>query len=306
MSTTVLSTIATPSAPAEAPAEATTTETPETSEPTTEPESTPDSAPVETPSEPEVDPDLEIARKFDSAAKREARARKFEAERQRELQSVTELRKKLAAQIQAFEDDPIAWALENGKDPVELTHKIAKPMTDVEKQLKELRDRERKREEAEAERAAKEQAEAKERERTEIMRQFVRETDPEKHPFLTARYQAHELPGAVQELLRSPNDPSDPDSPTVLEVFKARHNRLPYDNEIRDALEYKSELYARELYERSPLGKKAPPQATPETPPASQGLSNQHAAQVTSGSTRIKSRDEMKQALKEQLEAERR
>jgi hypothetical protein len=310
MTTTVLQTIATPSTPvADASDEAPTAEPVETAAPES-PASEP--AAVETKVEP--DPDLEVARRFDAVTRSEAKLRKREVEFQQRAASFEAKEKAIAEKLIELEsalEDPVAYYLKKGKDTVEMTKRIARPMSEEEKRIAKLeaaieernkRDEEAKKEQETAQQRAHRQA---------VERQFVSETDPEKYPYLTAIYKPQNVASEVTRLLTGPHDPTDPESPTVLQAFHARHGRSPSDEEIRQALEHQAEEHARELMSRIPKPKSAEDatrsQVTPETPPATEGspsLSNQHAAAISSGSSRNKSRDASMKELKARLEAE--
>lgn len=294
---TVLSTI--PSTPAASEATEVPAESPETAAPAEEAVAAPEVAEVQ------PDVDLEIARKLDSAAKREARARKQEAEIQRLQSSLKEQQSKLSTMLEEFESDPLGFLTKNGKDPVEVAKRFAKPASEEEKRiakleaaLKEREDREKQLEEAGKKRHFAEQKRA-------LETQFVRETDPEEYPYLTSIYQPHEVPSLVGQMLNRPADSDDPDSPTVLQAFQIRHGRLPTNKEIRDALEHEAESRAKGLLER--FKPKEASQVTPETSAQDAGspsISNQHAAKVSTGSSRKKSREERLKELTAQLEAE--
>lgn len=306
--TTVLSTI--PSTPAIPTPAAITTEGGTTTEgtstdpvvetPATEP------APAEPP---KPDPDLEIAKKLDRVAKQEARARRAEAALQAREQRLTEketsIDEKLAA-LDAALEDPIEYYLKKGKDPVDVAKRFARPVTEEEKRIAKL--------EAQYAKDAEERAKAAEdtkkqqtlAQRQREMRDFVGGITADEYPHLTSVYEAKQIPGLVTALVNRPHDPSDSESPTVLQVFRSTYDRDPTAKEIRDALEHEAELYAMSLMERL-KPKSAPSQVTPATPPAnleSTSLSNQHAANSPSGISRTKSREERMKELKEQLEAE--
>lgn len=260
---------------------------------------------------PEVDPDLEIAKRFDLIAQREARVRRHEAELKSKTSSLdAELKKaaELRAELEAALEDPVSYYQKKGKDPVEVVKRFAKPMTEEEKRLARLEEAEQKREEQ----RKKDEETAKQRQHRETVenaqRAFVRGTIPDEYPYLTTIYKPAQIPELVDEMLNSPSDPSDPRSPTTLQVFQAKYGRMPTDKEIRDSLEYKAELHATELMSRlKPKAPVATSQVTPSTPPATEAspsLSNQHAASVSTGSTRNKSREEIKRELKARLEAE--
>lgn len=301
MSTTVLSTIpSTQSAP-----EAPTADAPiEASEEIAAVETT------EIPSEvapPEPDPDLQLAQKFEQISKREARARKLEATWQEKLASIEKREAEMAtklAELDAALEDPIEYHLKKGKDPADVAKRFLKPMSEEEKRIAKLeaeiaKDREERT-------AAQKRAEAEQAKRAafESTRAFVASITPDECPYLTTVHPATAIPGLVRGLLNRPQDPTDPESPTVIEAFRNRYGREPSAKEIRESLEAEAEVYAKSLMERFP---KPPSQVTPETPLATEestSLSNQHAASSPSGRARTKSREERMKELKEQLEAE--
>lgn len=296
--TTVLSTISAPAA-AEAPAEA----------PALAP--VPDSgaaggelaSPESVTEEPKVDPNLELSRKFDKAARMEAKARKFEAEIQQTRTQVQADAKRFADMIKQFEEDPIAWMQANKKDPVEFVKRITAPVSEEQRRLNALEERLAAEEKAKTEREEQQAQEARKQQQSQVFKNFVERTDPEKYPHMTARWEPSELHGAIGSLLNSPHDASDPRSPTTLEVFRSKYGRAPNDEEIREALEAQAETYATNLIAK--VSARKPPPLAVQTGPSATGLSSQHAAQSSGGSTRTKSREETMRALREQAEAER-
>lgn len=273
--------------------------------------------PVEVPKavEPErPDPDLEIARKLDAVTKREARARRQEAELQQLRTSIADKEKTLTqklAELDAALEDPVSYYLQKGKDPVDIAKRFAKPMTEEEKRLKKLEERYEKDEEDRKRQARENEERSVQARRDETMRRFVGEITQSECPFLTALYEPHEVPGLVNSMLHERQDPTDPESPTTLDVFRSKYGRSPTDKELREALEHRAELRATSLQERIPKKDTAKSQVTPPTPPAtstrveeSTSLSNQHAASSSSGISRNKSREEVMKELKDQLEAE--
>jgi hypothetical protein len=320
MTTTVLSTIpSTPSAPSPGATEAAADRGAEGSQaPSTEPASAVASvAPGKT--EPvqeekksdEPDPDLVLAQKFESIAKREARARKAEAAVQERLTSLAEKEKKLEArlaEIDEFFADPAENLSKLGKDPVEVIKRFAKPQTEEEKRLARLEQREKEREEE----AKKLREEAEKNEKQHANRQFwsqwVSEITEDEYPNLTGLYQPTQIPDLVLGLLNRPQDPSDDESPTVREFFKSRYGREPTRKEIRDALEAEAETRATSLIERfKPKTQAASEQVTPSTPAAtseSPSLSNQHASSSPSSRSGAYDRAAEVKRLKEELEAE--
>lgn len=263
------------------------------------------------PEESKPDPDLEIARKLDLVAKREARARKQEADIQAKMTALSEQESslsKLRSELEAALEDPVDYFLKKGKDPTEIVKRFAKPMTEEEKRLAKLEEAERKREEDAKKREEDAKKSASRAEQERIERAFVAGTMPDEYPHLTTMYKPQEVPHLVRNLLHGPHDPRDPNSPTVLQVFKAKHNRLPNDQEIREALEQNAKIRATELMSRlGPKTQVAPSQATPSTPQASEestSLSNHHASSSSSATPRTESREERMKRLKEELEAE--
>lgn len=319
--TTVLSTIPStaeaPSAPAETKATPTAGDSPEVSE--TMPEAAVEESGKETQKatvkeEPKADPDLEIARKLDLVAKREARARKQEATLQQKLSDLqakeSAIEKKMAELDSALED-PISYYLQKGKDPVEVAKRFAKPMSEEEKRLAAVEKRLAAEDEDRKKSTEREQKQRQEQQRHALMRQFVSEIDKNEYPHLTTVYEPHQIPGLVTRLLNEPQDPTDPESPSLLEAFRARYDRAPTNKEIRDALEHKAEIYASRVYESvSARRKPTSSQVTPATPTAtpngeeSTSLSNQHAASSPSGPPRTKSREDVMKEIRAELEAE--
>lgn len=312
--TTVLQTI--PSAPAapegggETPAEAPAAPT-ESKEATTAPETTPQAVP-EVPKAPEsdsVDPDLELSRKFDAVAKKEAKFRRFDAELKEREAKLTARERELEESLRLLEDDPVEYWLKKGKDPTELVRKAATPLSEEAKRIRQLEERLEKDERERKEREEREATARSEQERATMFKRFVAETDPEKYPHFTAVHRPEDLPSVVSRLLNRPADPDEPDGPTLIEAFKARYNRAPSDDEIRQSLEYEAESYAKNIVERF-KPKAESPQATP--PETSQGadtatapsLSNQHAANITSGATRNKPFSSRVKELAAMVEAE--
>lgn len=307
---TVLSTI--PSTPAAtAPAkEAESEETPAVAA------ETPEAAALEVPVEPtpapeqeKPDPDLEIAQKLDIVARREARARRIEAQWQTRWSEFekkeAELAKKLA-EAEAALEDPVEYYLKKGKDPVEVVKRFARPVTEEEKRIAKLEERLAREDEERTKAKEEAQRQQEEAQRFQAMRSFVAEITPDEYPHLTTLYPPTEVPRLVSDLMSRPHDPSDPESPSVLQVFRATYNRAPTPKEIRDTLEHEAELRAMSLLEAHSK-RSAPSQATPQTPPAieeSTSLSNHHAASSSSSLTRTESREERMRKLKAELEAE--
>lgn len=311
--TTVLSTIpATPAAPPATAAPDTPAATTEGETPAADPSVVaPGPATTEPEKKTEPDPDLVIAQKLEGVAKREARARKMESQWQSKFAELEAMKADLAkklADAEAALEDPVEYYLKKGKDPVEVMKRAAKPVTEEEKRLARLEAAE---EERKAERE-KQAEESRKREQSVAQRQFwarfVGEIDPAEYPHLTAVHKPTAIPDLVHALLNRPHDPSDPESPTVRQVFRAQYDRDPTPKELRDALEHEAEEHAMSLIERlKPKASPAPSQATPPTPPATEestSLSNQHAASSPSARTSTETREERVKRLKEELLAE--
>lgn len=308
MSTTVLSTIQAPATPSAA-------ETPAATEPTTPQEGSTEAQPTEneaseaSPVVEQPDPDLEIARKLENASKAAARARRHEAEMQRMRSELDAERRRLAemrAEYEAALEDPIEHYLKKGKDPVEVAKRFAKPMSEEEKRIAKLEAKLEAEERARQERETAEQTRQRQYAQQRAWADFVRQIEPEEYPHLTSMYEPTEVPRLVQNLLSRPSDASDPESPTVREVFRERFGRDPTPKEIRDALEHEAEERATSLLER--LHRKSPAQATPPgSPEANQeptSLSNTHAQSSPSTRASTETREERLRRLKEELEAE--
>lgn len=268
--------------------------------------------------EPEEDKNLELAKRFEGLAKREARARRFENEFQTKLSSLSEKEKAIEAKLAELEaalEDPVDYYLRTGKkDPVEVAKRFARPVSEEEKRIKALEDKIAREEEARAKAEAERTKRETEAQRHQSMRQFVGSITPDECPHLTSLYEPHEVPTLVEKLLTKPADPSDPGGPTLLEHFVETNGRKPTDKEIRECLEYDAEIRATRLMSRTrPSDAAAPetPQPSPDPVPAASAskggpssISNQHAAPSSSSKSRKKSREELRKELTARLEAE--
>jgi hypothetical protein len=252
-----------------------------------------------TPEEP--DKHLELARKFEGVAKREARARKLEAEHQAKLQALTEKEKALDAKLADLETalgDPIDWAMKRGDDPVELAKRFVKPESEEEKEIKAIKKELREWKEAEAKKLAEQEARFKAQQRHQSLVSFVSKITPDEAPNLTSLYEAKEVPQLLEELLHRPVGQGN----TMLTAFQEKYGRNPTDTEIIECLEYEAEERATRILARHRSGQdeNAPPQ---ETAPQSQtrGLSNQHAGVTNSARKPPLSKEERRKQAREEI-----
>lgn len=272
----------------------------------------PETAEAPAPEDPKEDPDLVYAQRLESVARREAKTRKIEAQLQEMKSSLAskeaELSKKMA-EFEVFMTDPVAWAMKNGKDPVEIVQRATKPQSEEAKELAELRKRIDEREKLEKERETKEEEARRVASERQSWARFVSEITPEEYPHLTAMHEASEIPGLVVSMMNAPHDPTDPESPSVRDVFRSQYRRDPTPKEIREALETQAEIRAKALVSRLTPKQTTTPESpeTPPTPKAKSGspsISSQHATSSPSTSAGTESREERMKRLKEELEAE--
>lgn len=299
---TVLSTI--PTSPSSPPTEAVEAATEASAE-------TPviETAPAEVPKEePKPDPDLEISRKLDQVSRQAAKNRRVESE----LQSLrTQLDKdredvaRMKADLESALDDPVEYYIKKGKDPVEVAKRFAKPMSEEEKRIAKLEEAYKQREEADKKAAEERTQQQKAADEHRFWSQFVGETTPDEYPYLTSMHDPNEVPKLVRNLIHRPIDSNDPESPTLLQSFRAKYDRDPTPKEIREALEAEAETRATSLLSR--FKPRTQSQVTPSTPLATEestSLSNQHAQTSTSARPGNESREERVKRLKAELEAE--
>jgi hypothetical protein len=267
------------------------------------------------------DRSLELARKFESVAQRESKARRLEREAQAKAQAIADREKKLAERERELDDalgDPVGHMLKIGKDPLEVAQRYAKPETAEEKRIRQLEERLAKQDEEKAaqqtereKRQEKLRADAAEKHRMTVMREFVGAITEKECPNLTALYEAHQVPGLVDELLQRPMDPSDPESPSMIQAFVAQHRRNPTDKEIREALEHEAELRATKVLTRNRAAAassgaqsgEAPTQDPAKTGRGPGGISNQHAAVTATGKKRPPTIEEKRKETRRQLTA---
>lgn len=250
----------------------------------------------------EPDQNLEIAKRFDALAKNESKFRRRDAEFQAKAQSIAEKEKAIEAKLAELEEamsDPIAYYMAQGKDPVEIARRFAKPETEEEKRIRQLEQKLTEREKREEEQAEAAKRQAQEQQRTAAMRSFVSKINPDDHPNVTSIYAADEIPSLVTELL---NRPTSRGGPSMVELFKEQHGRSPRDEEIIEVLEYEAQERATRLLERhkASLASQAD-SAQPQSGPS--GISNQHAAATNGASKKPLSKDERRKRAREEITA---
>lgn len=269
-----------------------------------------------------TDPKLEMARKFDAIARREARGRRFAEEVDRgraamakeqaafnaEREAFRAEQATLRSELEAFRADPVGYELKSGRDPVEAVRRFAQPETETEKELRALKERMEARDKRDEERELAQRRVEEAKSRTTMLQGFVGSITSDECPNLVSMYpDANAIPGLVQELLNEEGE----DGATLLDAFKAEHRRNPTDKEIRQALEHRASLRARHLfdglkriYEPSSQSASAAPSST-----GGPSLSNQHAGKLVTGNGARKLSLEERRAqglaaIRNQLEAE--
>jgi hypothetical protein len=256
------------------------------------------------------DLNLEMARRLEGVSKKEARARKAEAELHAARAAFEADQKKLSAKLAELDDalgDPVGHMLKNGKDPVEVARRFATPETPIEKEVRLLKE-ERAAEKAEAAKRAEEyEASRTEAQRADTVRSFVRGINPDEHPYLVASYSPEAIPELVSNLLNRRLDPSDPDGETVHQAFYREHKRDPTDVEIRESLESMAEERATKIVKSHQARALAQSQASDtsqapaKTASGPSGISNQHASVTTSGKKRPPTLEEKRKAMRKEL-----
>lgn len=281
-------------------------------------DSTSDPEKVETKEEP-VDA-LLIAKRFDAAKRTERNAKRIEIEAQKtkaQLDRVlaeTEARAQALAEkereIEAALEDPIAWALSKGKNPVELAERHFKPVTEQDKKFQAMEKRvqdlmesqkaaEQKRAEQENQIRAQQQAAAVEQQ----MVTFVYSITRDAYPHLTSEFDAHEVPELVERFVQSDD----------YAAFARTHGRHMDDDEIRSSLEKLAEKrhLDREARLHPSLRKNTQPSNGGGQVDSGQGhqatngprtLTNNHAAQAALRPA-PKTREERVEGLKARLTA---
>ena len=267
------------------------------------------------PAKPQRDPHLDLAKRFESAAQKESRARKAYREAEDMKASIAAREKRIAEREAELEDalsDPVGHMLKIGKDPVEIANRYAKPETPEEKRIRKLEEalEARTKEDKDRETAAQQRARAAAK--VDTYKRFVGETTAAECPNLTTLYEAREVPGLVEALLHRPADADDPESPTMLQRFNRDFGRNPTDKEIREVLEYEAEMRATRLKGRSAAA--APPvdatspggqqQDSPKSEGGPNGISNQHAARSSGAAPkRPLTHEEKRKAARRELTA---
>lgn len=228
---------------------------------------------------------VDVARRLERVAAKEAKFRRREVDLQAKEAEVTarmaEAAKKLAESEEAL-SDPVDFYLKAGKDPIAVAKKFGTPETALEKEVRLLKEKDAKRDaEAEATKKANETAQQTAA-RHAALRDFVSAITPTECPNLTALYEAPEVPALIDALLNSPSAAPGFERMTVLQAYRAQTGKNPTDKEIREILEYKASVRASSLRKQdaaraalaSATQTPAPPQATESGP---RGISNQHA-----------------------------
>ncbi len=272
---------------------------------------------VTPPAAPGPDKNLELARKFESVAQREGKARARDREvqtRATELEAREAKLKEREAELDDALGDPVGYMLKNGKDPVEVAKRYAQPETPEEKRIRRLEEAAEARDKADNDRKTEAEKAQQERAKFDALRGFVGEITAAECPNLTTLYAASEVPKLVEEALSRPSDPDDPESPTMVQAFFAEYNRNPTNEEIREFLEHEAELRATKILtaaeerrkaaeaaSQSPSGAHAQDSSKNESGPS--GISNQHAAVTASGKQRPLSLEERRKANRQALTA---
>ncbi len=267
------------------------------------------------PRAPERDANLDLARKFESVAQKEGRARKAEREAQAKLQSLTEREKKLAereAELEEALGDPVGHMLKNGKDPVEVAKRYAQPESPEEKRIRKLEEQAEERAAEDVRRREAWEKQQKTQAHHQAMKEFVGAITAKECPNLTTLYAAREVPSLVNELLYRPSDPENAESPTMVQAFFEEKGRNPTDKEIRECLEYEAELRATRILEQH-QSRARPGEASVATSPGDlaqtspksesgpNGISNRHAASTTSTGKRPLTLEERRKKSKKEL-----
>ncbi len=256
------------------------------------------------------DPNLEISRRLEGISKKEAKARRAEVELHEQRAAFAEDQKKLAAKLAELDDalgDPVKHLLKIGKDPIDIARRYATPETELEKEVRLIKEERATEKEANDLRAKEYEERQRETSRMGVVRAFVAGINEKDHPNFVAMYpDPNEVPEMVSKLLNSRMDPRDSRSPTVLQHFKDTHDgRSPTDDEIRESLEAEAETRATSLIKRhqARLASQAPGQsqvsANAENGPS--GISNQHASVTTAGKKRPPSLEEKRRIARKEL-----
>lgn len=312
--TTIPAQASVPEASADAPVETAAKTSPSSPTPSEGSQGTANGSSADTPgTEEKPDPDLEIARRFEGVARKEARARKLEVEWQTkhadldaERKAFREEKAKFEAERDDWHADPIDWYLKNGKDPVEAARKFAQPETAESREIKKIREEMKRRDEAERQRQEEWQKQQAKMHEEQSMRAFVGSIAPSECPNLTSLYEPFEIPALVRDLLSRPPE-GQPGGPTLLQRFKMEHGRIPNDAEIRECLEHEASLRATRILKRH-RDSEAAQQATQSQEQVTEqagpkGISNQHAATTSTGKQKPLSLEERRALARRELTA---
>jgi len=282
------------------------------------PAATSEAASAAAPRPPARDPNLDLARKFESAAQKESRARKYEREAAAKLEGLTAREKKLAereAELDEALGDPVGHMLKNGTDPVKVAERYAKPESQEEKRIRKLEESLAQRDAADAARKERWEADRQAEKKYETLKGFVGAITSAECPHLTALYEANEVPGLIEGLLNRPADPNDSGGQSMLEAFREQRGRDPSDVEIREVLEYEAGVRATKILEAQRIRERASVATSPESQKqdssknegGSNGISNQHAASSVTAKKPLsleEKRKKMRKDLAAALEAE--
>jgi hypothetical protein len=254
---------------------------------------------------------LELSKRFEAAAKREANVRRLESQWQEKLSGLSEKEKAIQAKLDELDEalgDPVGYLLKKGKDPVEVAKRFAKPESEEEKRIRKLEEAlaaKTAQEEQEKERIA---AEQQDRRRFEAMKMFVGSITPDNAPNLTLVYEPHQVPALVEELLHRPVDDGTGRTIPLIRKFNIEHGRNPSDDEIREALELEAQPRATRILEGHAKRSSQPTngqaqQAPAQTESGPNGISNQHAAATSSGKKKALSLEERRRQAREAIVA---
>lgn len=238
------------------------------------------------------DVELDVARRLEGVARREARSRKYESQLHSRMSELDEREAKLKereASIEEFEEDPVSWALKRDRDPVAIAKRIAQPESVEAKEIRKLKEEWQKEKDEKKRREAEEEERAEQHHRHRIMRDFVSTITPDNSPYLVSMHpDPNDVPRLVSQMLHRPVNRADPESPTYLEAFKMKHGRPPNDAEIRAGLEYEARERAMGVVSthqtRVAPASNGSPSLQPSAPsvaPGPRSMSNQHAVGST-------------------------
>lgn len=261
---------------------------------------------------------LELAKRYERAAQREAKSRqalnevsRIRQEMQAEREAFAKEQAQFRADLEAFRSDPVGFEIKAGRDPVNVVRRASTPETPEQKEIRELKEWKANFERSQEEQKTAAQKRAEEQHREATLRNFVSSITPDECPNVTTLYRASEVPALVNQLLNEPNE----DGQTLLESFQETYRRNPTNQEIKQALEHRAAQRAKGLldglkrhHEPSSQAATADPNASASTRGPS--LSNQHAGRLetANGGGRKLSLEERRainlKSIRDQLEAE--